>query len=173
MTALHLHPPAYTPSSDGKTMGWSLSPHSRTHGVQFHGRMHLRVMITPHNTRLAVPPLQLDGGSRVSTFAAHVGGQHAAYQVTCNSPPTPSHHARPLVSALPPRCVRKRSTATVHRHVLPPPSEPVHAPRVCCTSQLHQHRRVGSQHVVQSAGVECARVARGGQGDGGDAQDTQ
>jgi hypothetical protein len=27
--------------------------------------------------------------------------------------------------------------------------------RVCCVSQLHQHRRVGSQHVVQASGVEC------------------
>jgi hypothetical protein len=50
--------------------------------------------------------------------------------------------------------------------------------RVCCVSQLHQHRRVGSQHVVQASGVECqtescrafsVRV----EGDGGDAQNTQ
>jgi hypothetical protein len=37
----------------------------------------------------------------------------------------------------------------------------VHAPRVCCTWQLHQHRRVGSQHVVQVAAAwsvqSCAR----------------
>jgi hypothetical protein len=59
--------------------------------------------------------------------------------VTCDSPSNPTHHARPLMSALPPRDVRTKqpSIASVGRT-----SEPVHVPHVCCVSLLHRHRRV-------------------------------
>jgi hypothetical protein len=69
------------------------------------------------------------------------------YQVTCNSPPTPSHHARPLVSALPPSCVRKRSTATVHRQVLPP-------------SQRASARTSSMLHVTVAPAPSCRVTAR-------------
>jgi hypothetical protein len=85
--------------------------------------------------------------SRVSTFAAMLGDSMPRYQVTCNSPPTPSHHASPLVSALPPRCVRKRSSATVHRHVLPP-------------SQRASARTTSMLHVAVAPAPSCRVTAR-------------
>jgi hypothetical protein len=151
MTALHLHPPAYTPSSDGKTMGWSLSPHSRTHGVQFHGRMHLRVMITPHNTRLAVPPLQLDG--KVQGFdlrgtcrgtACRVSGhvQLPTNPITsrasageCATPTLRSqaiHRNRPSPRVAASQRASARTTSMLHVTVAPAPSCRVTARRTEC-----------------------------------------
>jgi hypothetical protein len=71
----------------------------------FHGRMPTRVMITPH---LHPPVRRLHrDGIRVWSFrppSLPRGDHTPCSQVTCDSPSNPAHHARPWVSALPPRC---------------------------------------------------------------------
>jgi hypothetical protein len=77
-------------------------------------------------------------------------------QVTRDSPSNPTHHARPLVSALPPRCVHP---AILDRSVGHSPSEPGHAPRECCTGTVVYR----SQRVVQvderALSGECGQSA--------------
>jgi hypothetical protein len=142
-------PPARLhPFRDGNSRVGSLSPLPLTHGVQLHGRMPLCVTITPPAAPASLSrPYNSMVRSRVSTFAAMLGDSMPRYQVTCNSPPTPSHHASPLVSALPPRCVRKRSSATVHRHVLPP-------------SQRASARTTSMLHVAVAPAPSCRVTAR-------------
>ena len=86
--------------------------------------MHVRMpraTITPHLHPL---PHLHPFGEMASGFGSfhppsHPRRDHApCSQVTCDSPSNPAHHARPLVSALPPR-EAARSTATLHRKRCP------------------------------------------------------
>jgi hypothetical protein len=84
-----------------------------------HGRVPLYVGTTPHLQPSRCPPKpssRRDGNQR-SPLAPR--GDHApCSQVTCDSPPTPSHHACLLVSALPPRSVRHVQPSPI---AVPPP----------------------------------------------------
>ena len=80
-------------------------------------------MITPHLHPPQCPaytPARCDRVSNVFLPPSHPRGDHAPrYQVMCDSPSNPTHHARLLVSALPPRCV-PRSIAILPSQVLAP-----------------------------------------------------
>ena len=115
------HPPAPLPRYN--LPRWQsrlqvLSRHLLTRGGHSHGRMRCNNNIT--STRLTAPPTppRRDRVSNVFLPPSHPRGDHAPrYQVTCDSPSNPTHHARLLVSALPPRCV-PRSTAILPSRVL-------------------------------------------------------
>ena len=133
--------------------GW-VSFHPTRPGGQTHGRMPLCGRITPTYSHPAASPTPQGSIAicRVSSPRTH-GGPRAAFSGHGNSPPTPTHHARPLVSALPPRCTIHR---ILHRKSWPrAPSEPTHVPRCaachsCTSTVVYVSQRV--EQVVE--GVE-------------------
>ena len=96
----------------------------RSCGSCSEGSLHVRmprVTITPHLHPLPHlhPFSEMASGFGSFHPPSHPRGDHApCSQVTCDSPSNPAHHARPLVSALPPR-EAARSTATLHRKRCP------------------------------------------------------
>ena len=151
-TSTHLAAPPIHPFRE-TVEGW-VSFHPTRPGGQTQGRMPLCGKITPTYTHPAASPTPQGSIAicRVSSPRTH-GGPRAAFSGHGNSPPTPTHHARPLVSALPPRCTIHR---ILHRKSWPPTHrEPAHVPRCAachsCTSTVVYR----SKHVVQVAeGVE-------------------
>ena len=118
------HPPAPLPRYN--LPRWQsrlqvLSRHLLTRGVRSHGRMMCNDNTPPPPASMPrLNPLAAkDRVSNVFLPPSHPRGDHApCSQVTCDSPSNPAHHARPLVSALPPR-EAARSTATLHRKRCP------------------------------------------------------
>ena len=138
VSTAHLHQPRLQPASaqDGNQHSGVLSAHPRTRG-----RMPARAMIPPRLHSPRCPAYHLLQGNQGLSSPPQPRRDHApCSQVTRDSPSNPTHHARPLVSALPPRCVHP---AILDRSVVGhSPSETGHAPRECYVSLLHRLRRV-------------------------------
>jgi hypothetical protein len=93
---------------------------------------------------------------------SHPRGDHApCSQVTCDSPSNPAHHARPLVSALPPR-EAARSTATLHRKRCPLTPQRRHVPRVNCVSPAPSCKGHSTSYrsLRASRVTDCAMVVK-------------
>ena len=170
------HPPAPLPRYN--LPRWQsrlqvLSRHLLTRGGRSHGRMMCNDNTPPPPASLPrLHPRSVDRVSNVFLPPSHPRGDHAPrYQVTCDSPSNPTHHARLLVSALPPRCV-PRSTAILPSRVLAPlPARTkcvlrgTVAPAPSCRGHSTSYRSLRERR------VDCVQTGEGG--DGGAAQHTQ
>jgi hypothetical protein len=92
-----------------------LSAHPRTRGNCFRGRMPTCVRIPPDLHLPYITPFKpsLKPNQGFASTPQPRRDHAPCSQVTRDSPPNPTHHARPLVSARPPRCVHPRSSTAV------------------------------------------------------------